>query len=100
MENIDSDEYWITSFAFQLLGEYVFEILEVLDKQLDDNKLENIKQFSLENPKYRQQTESRMVSYWNEYYRRKFPMLKHYVGRLIFDQITPKVIGKRQDEWI
>lgn len=93
-------QYWTTPYTFQLLGEYVFEILEVLDGQLDDNKLENYKRFITDNPKYYQQTESRMISYWNEYYRRRFPKLKNYVGRIIFDQIKTKEIGKRQDEVI
>lgn len=100
LEKIVNNEYWITPFTFQLLGEYVVEILNVLDEQLDDDKLENYKRFAIENPKYYQQTESRMISYWNEYYRRKFPKLKNYVGRIIFDQIRTKEIGKRQDEII
>lgn len=100
LEKIDNSEFWITPFTFQLLGEYVLEILEVLDDQLNDNKLENYKRFAIENPKYYQQTESRMISYWNEYYRRKFPKHKNYVGRIIFDQIKTKEIGKRQDEII
>lgn len=98
LEKIENTEYWVTPFTFQLLGEYVMEILEVLDQQLDDNKLENYKRFAIENPKYFQQTESRMISYWNEYYRRKFPKLKLYVGRIIFDLLKIKVVGKTQDE--
>ncbi|WP_313512499.1 hypothetical protein [Sphingobacterium sp.] len=98
LERIENSEYWVTPFTFQLLGEYIFEILEVLDEQLDDQKLEHYKRFVNENPKYYQQTESRMISYWNEYYRRKFPKLKNYVGRIIFDHIKTKKIGKRQDE--
>ncbi|WP_162304998.1 hypothetical protein [Sphingobacterium olei] len=100
LEKIVNNEYWITPFTFQLLGEYVVEILNVLDEQLDDDKLENYKRFAIENPKYYQQTENRMISYWNEYYKRKFPKLKNYVGRIIFDQIKTKEIGKRQDEII
>lgn len=90
--------YWITPFTFQLLGEYVCEILEVLDNQLDDSQLENYKRYALENPKYWQQTESRMISYWNEYYRFKSPKIKTYIGRLIFDQIKIKTQGFKVDE--
>jgi hypothetical protein len=100
LEKINSNEYWITPFTFKLLGEYIFEILEVLDGQFDNNKLENYKRFAIENPKYYQQTESRMISYWNEYYRRRFPKLRLYLGRIIFDHIKTKAIGKRQDEII
>jgi hypothetical protein len=98
LEKIEDNEYWVTPFTFQLLGEYVIEILEVLDEQLDDKKLGNYKRFVIENPKYYKQIESRMISYWNIYYRRKFPKLKNYVGRIIFDHIKTKEIGKRQDE--
>lgn len=98
LEKIENGEYWLTPFTFQLLGEYVLEIIEVLDNQIDDNSLENYKRFANENPKYYQQTESRMISYWNEYYRRKFPKLKLYIGRIIFDQLQTKVIGKTLDE--
>lgn len=100
LEKIKNSEYWVTPFTFQLLGEYVIEIIEVLYEQLDDNKLEYYKRFAIENSKYYQQTESRMISYWNEYYRRRFPKLKNYVGRIIFDQIKTKEIGKRLDEII
>ena len=100
LEKINSNEYWITPFTFKLLGEYILEILEVLDRQLDNNKLENYKRFSIENPKYYQQTESRMTSYWNEYYKRRFPKLRDYLGRIIFDLIKTKAIGERLDEII
>ena len=35
LENlIDRNEYWITPFTLQLLGEYVYEVIEVLDKHI------------------------------------------------------------------
>lgn len=82
---------WVTPFTFQLLGEYVIEIVELLKKQLDDNKLENYKRLAIENPEYFQKTESRMVSYWNEYYRYRFPELKFHPGKFIFDKIKAKI---------
>lgn len=63
LEKIKNNDYWITPFTFQLLGEYVVEILDVIDEQLDNNKLEKYKRLVVENPKYYQQTESRMISY-------------------------------------
>jgi hypothetical protein len=84
---VDKNEYWVTPFTLQLLGEYVFEILVVLDKHLTDNHIDNYDRFINENPKYWQQTESRMISYWNEYYRRQFPKLKDYLGRQMADRI-------------
>lgn len=90
LKRINVDDYWITPFTFQLLGEYVYEILEIIYEQLNDCTLENYKRFAIENPKYYMQTESRMISYWNEYYRSKFPKLKYYSGKIIFDQIKMK----------
>lgn len=64
------------------------EILEVLDQHINDKTIDKYVKFINENKKYWQQTESRMISYWNEYYRRpKFPKLKDYIGKLIVDRI-------------
>jgi Integron Cassette Protein Hfx_Cass5 len=94
------NEYWITPYLFQLLGEYVIEILEVIDKQHNNTILDNFKQFKLDNPKYFIQTESRMISYWNQYYRRNNTKLNSYIGRLLFNKIKMKVIGLDIDEII
>ncbi|MCH5719829.1 hypothetical protein [Niabella hibiscisoli] len=37
-------EYWITPFVFQLLGEYIPEIMEVIYHQLNDQLLDNFQQ--------------------------------------------------------
>ncbi|MFD2907873.1 hypothetical protein ACFSX9_03900 [Flavobacterium ardleyense] len=81
-------DYYVIPFVFQLLGEYVMEILEVADKHINDKTINNYLKFFNENPTYRQQTESRMISYWDVYYRRfKYNKLKEYIGRKIFDRI-------------
>jgi hypothetical protein len=95
---IGFSEYWTTPFVFQLLGEYVFEILEIIDNKLDNEMLENFKQFKTDNSKFYVQTESRMISYWNEYYRKANPKLNRYVGRIIFDKIKFKTKGLCLDE--
>ncbi len=85
---VDTTLYFITPYTFQLLGEYVIEILEVLDRHINDKTIDTYVDFVNENRKYWQQTESRMISYWNEYYRRpKFPKLKDYIGKQIVDRI-------------
>jgi hypothetical protein len=87
---VDANEYWVTPFTLQLLGEYVFEILVVLDKHLTDQHLDNYVRFIKENPKYWKQTDSRMISYWNEYYRGQYPKLKDYLGRQLADRIKKR----------
>lgn len=85
---LDSTDYFVIPYTFQLLGEYVIEILEVLDRHINDKTKDEYVKFINENKKYWQQTESRMISYWNEYYRRpKFPKLKGYIGKQIVDRI-------------
>ena len=84
---VDKTEPWIIPFTLQLLGEYVLEILHVLDKHIHPETIDNYVRIVKENPKYWQKTESRMVSYWNEYYRFQFPKLKDYPGRQLVDRI-------------
>jgi len=86
----DKTEYWIIPYTTHLLGEYVYEILETLNKQLNKKNIENYKRFQEENPFYWKQTESRVISYWNEYHRLKSPKLKDYVGFKILDRIKKR----------
>lgn len=84
---LDRNDYFIIPFTLQFLGEYVFEILEVLNKHIIENNIDLYRNFINENPKYWQQTKSRMISYWNEYYRRNFPKLRNYLGQEIVKRI-------------
>ena len=88
LENLsDSNEYWILPFKFQLLNEYVIEILDVLEEQIKDENINNYLRFINENQNYWQKVQSRIASYWNEYYRRNSPRIKNYVGRKIEKKI-------------
>jgi len=88
LKNIsEKPEKWKTPFLVQLLGEYIYELLPIIDKKVNNNTLEYYREFKTENPKYWQQTESRIASYWNEYYRYKFPKLKDYLGIEIINRI-------------
>lgn len=84
---VDKEEKWIIPFTMQLLGEYVFEILEVLDEHMNEKTINDYYAYRAENPKYLLQTESRMISYWNEYYRREYPELKKYLGTALVRRI-------------
>lgn len=75
-----SDEYWMTPFIVQLLGEYVREIILTIEDNLTENLLKNLRRFIRENPKFFETTKSRMISYWNCYYRTEFPNKENYVG--------------------
>ena len=85
---VDTSYYWTIPFLIQLLGEYVFEILVILDKHINDKNIHLYQKFIKENPKHWRLTEKRVVSYWNEYYKRpKFPVLKDYVGQQIVSRL-------------
>lgn len=84
---IESTEPFVIPYTFQLLGEYIIEILVVLDRHVNNKTLNDYARFICDNKRYSQQIESRMISYWNEYYRHKFPDLKSYIGMNIFDKI-------------
>lgn len=83
----NNNDYWIMPFKFQLLNEYVIEILEVLNDQIEDESIDNYLRFINENQKYWQKVQGRIASYWNEYYRRNSPRIKNYVGRRIENKI-------------
>ncbi len=81
------NDYWITPFIFQLLGEYVVEILNEINENLNDNLLKNFARFADENPIYFNITKSRVTSYWNCYYRRHSSKKTDYVGFQIISKI-------------
>ena len=80
-------EKWKIPFFVQLLGEYIYELLPIIDKKVNNQTLDFYVEFKNENPKYWEQTESRIASYWNEYYRYKCPKLKEYLGTKIINRI-------------
>lgn len=93
---IGKTDYFITPFVFQLLGEYVIEILDIIHLQITEKTLPNYIRFITENPKYWQQTESRMASYWNEYYRISHKKLTQHMGRKIINRIKQELThGKK-----
>ncbi|MDR0235598.1 hypothetical protein [Acinetobacter sp.] len=80
-------EYFMTPFIFQLLGEYVAEILKIIEPHLNENNQNKWSDFILENPQYFQITQSRIISYWNEYYRSSYPDFKNYIGHQILTKL-------------
>jgi hypothetical protein len=79
--------FWTVPFVVQLLGEYVVEIVRLIDEQLPPGDAVAYAEFLNENPCFWRLTRSRMVSYWDCYYRREFPNLDHYPGRRVLDRL-------------
>jgi len=87
----NKNDIFTIPFSLQLLGEYVYEIYEELDVHINETTINLYKQFIYENPIYWQRTESRMISYWNAYYRQRFPKLQDYIGRIIANRIEKAI---------
>jgi hypothetical protein len=67
---IHSENVWIPPFVIQLLGEYVIEIFRIIDNNLGNLSVSIYEPFVRFNPQFIALTERRVMSYWNEYYRR------------------------------
>lgn len=77
-------DYWVIPFIFKLCDEYVIEILFDVYESLKDRDNSDFKHFCLDNKKAVNKSYSRMISYWNEFYRNRVYKFRRYVGRKLF----------------
>lgn len=64
-----SNYTWVPPFVIQLLGEYVVEIVRVIEANLGNLDKALYTQFLRANPDFLALTEQRVISYWDCYYR-------------------------------
>ena len=81
-------EEWCLPFIVSLCDDYVVEIVETVYNALRERNNDDIKAFCKRNESSVRKSYSRMISYWNEYYRRtdKHWKLNEYVGRKLFKE--------------
>lgn len=87
-------EAFTIPFTFSLLADYVQEILEVLAAHLAPALLASYVELIRENPRYWSQTQGRVASYWDAYYRtgrRGAPQFRHYVGSQLLKKLQDAV---------
>ena len=84
---IQNTEAWVIPFIFQLIGEYVYEIFETLSEHITENTHQSYINFANQNPEYFQLTKNRVISYWDAYYRSKYPKLNQYLAYKIINKI-------------
>ncbi len=77
-------EQWAIPFIVKLCDEYVLEILEIIYDKLKERDNTDIQRFCLVNKVSIRKSYSRMISYWNEYYRGYEFNFKQYIGRKLF----------------
>lgn len=73
---------WCIPFIVKLCDEYVIEILYIIYDSLHKRENSDIKNFCVNNKTTIHKSNSRMMSYWNEYYRTL--NLKEYIGYKLF----------------
>lgn len=72
------EEKWTAPFVIQLLGEYVIEVVHPIHERFLEGVEGKYQDFFIENVKYCEYLGFRAISYWNEYYRVRFPKHKDY----------------------
>ncbi len=87
LNKIEITQIWQIPFVIQLLGEYVIELFPIIESKINKNNFSLFKKFIAENQLYFHQTECRVISYWNEYYRITYPELKEYIGYKIKEKL-------------
>ena len=88
---IETEVYFTTPFVIQLLGEYVVELIYILDKGITDDYISKYAELLNDNLFFWKQTQSRMVSYWDIYYRQTSPKLKDYVGYRLTKRLNESI---------
>jgi hypothetical protein len=81
---LDADSKIVTPYIFQLCGEYVAEIIQIIFDNKDQLNPIHFQEFIRMNHSYYLKTRDRMISYWDCYYRHQCPKLKDYIGYQMF----------------
>jgi hypothetical protein len=66
---VGSNYSWVPPFVVRLLGEYVLEILRIIESNLGNLDKSLYAQFLRANPGFLALTEQQVISYWDCYYR-------------------------------
>lgn len=80
-----SEYNWIVPYLMRLTGEYVIEILQVIKENIGNLDKGTIQEFIGENAGFYNTIESQIVSYWDCYYRSKYPVKTDYVGFVLIE---------------
>lgn len=89
---LETNDYFVSPFIIQILGEYVVELISILNQRITEHNISRYAAFLNENKFFWKQTQSRIVSYWDAYYRNRFPNLRDYVGQHLSNKLN-KALG-------
>ena len=71
---------WSAPFLFALIGEYVVEIIVSIERNVSTPVKRQLTAFAESNPAFTAKTRRRVISYWNCYYRWRYPEFAEYPG--------------------
>lgn len=77
---------WAIPYILKICDEYVVEILETVYQSLKDRDTTKFKEICKINFQRLRYGHSRMISYWNVYYREICPNYRKYVGRALYKE--------------
>lgn len=83
-----SDAPWTAPFVVRLLGEYVVEIMIAIEAHADALSEPRFARFIAHNPDFFALTWRRMISHWNERYRRSYRDLSDYPGARVLARLA------------
>lgn len=75
---------WCYPFLVKLADEYILSVLVLLLTYLGHQERSALRQFCELNQPQLQRGHQRMLSYWNEYYRKKYPDFTTYPGYFLY----------------
>lgn len=75
---------WAIPYILKVCDEYVVEILELIYSRLAQRDTKWYRQLFSLNPRALLSGYSRMISYWNEYYRERWSSYRQYVGYRLY----------------
>ena len=84
---IGSDASFVTPFVIQLLGEYVLEIVEFIHEQRGWIEAAVTRGFVQANPTFLALTRQRAMSYWDCYFRHRWPKRAAYPAIRVLDAL-------------
>jgi hypothetical protein len=85
---ISSSLAWAPPFVIQLLGEYIIEAHEVVRENAAFLSHATYARFVAENQSFMRLTRQRVISYWNCYYRRRYPDIHHYPAHQLIEALA------------
>ena len=83
--DLDTPE-WAMPFVIKICDEYVKEILETVYQKLQGKNCEAYKSLCRLNFDYIQRGHTRMISYWNEFYRWDCYRYSDYIGKKLYSE--------------